>query len=443
MLTLFSRQSPLSPAAQWALLINLLPCKAFKERQRLLAQTQSLMSFLSDARDDFALTLSASGRALLQAIPITQGFDNNGLAPADLIFNESLPELNVMAQQITRIEIGVEQENWHVLSFDDHRFPTLLKQIIDPPLLLFVRGNPETLNQPLLAMVGSRRASPQGLQDTFSFSQSLAAAGIGICSGLALGIDAASHQGALSVRNGITVAVMATGLDVVYPAKHRSLANAIVASDGCLVTEYLPNTQPLKFHFPQRNRIISGLSLGVLVMEAQEKSGSLITAKAAMEDNREVFAIPGSIHNPNAKGCHQLIRQGAHLVAQPEDIIAPLTSGWVKPNPVKALDKAPKRSHHSKANQSQHSSSKPKPQQNNLFPEAEVHSADQQLSIDQQLSTEQQELMKYIPEHPISVDQLVELTQKSAQWIMTQLFELELLNQLQQQDGLIYKQSNT
>ena len=198
------------------------------------------------------------------------------------------------------------------MTLHDARYPELLKQIADPPSILFVQGDVSLLAKWQIALVGSRNPSASGRDTAYEFSRYLAQDGITINSGLAMGIDAASHQGALAA-GGKTIAVIGTGLDRVYPAKHRELAHEI-ASTGAIVSEFALGTSPRAENFPRRNRIISGLSLGTVVVEAAVKSGSLITARMAMEQGREVFAIPGSIHNPLARGCHQLIRQGAKLV---------------------------------------------------------------------------------------------------------------------------------
>lgn len=204
------------------------------------------------------------------------------------------------------------------LPLTDHRYPALLREIHRPPPLLYVRGDITLLSLPQLAIVGSRRASSGGLASARAFAAELAAAGFAITSGLALGIDAAAHRGALD--RGRTIAVLATGVDVAYPRQHAALGDQILAAGGSLVSEFPPGFAPRRESFPQRNRIISGLSLGVLVVEAAIKSGSLITARLAMEQGREVFAMPGSVHNPQAKGCHQLIREGAMLTETVADI---------------------------------------------------------------------------------------------------------------------------
>ncbi|MDD4914939.1 MAG: DNA-processing protein DprA [Methylococcales bacterium] len=214
------------------------------------------------------------------------------------------------------------QPNNHVLTLTDSRYPPQLKEISHPPPVLFVKGDVELLSNPQIAMVGSRNPSASGERIAVDFARVLAGAGFTITSGMALGIDAASHQGALDV-GGRTIAVAGTGLDRVYPACHKQLATQIVER-GALVSEFPPGTPAKANHFPRRNRIISGLCLGLLVVEAAQQSGSLITARLALDQNREVFAIPGSIHNPLARGCNALIRQGAKLVETAEDIFEEL-----------------------------------------------------------------------------------------------------------------------
>jgi DNA processing protein len=211
----------------------------------------------------------------------------------------------------------------HVLSFADAAFPAELLQMADPPVLLWVQGDLRTLQHPVrLAMVGSRNPTPQGQANAHQFACALAGAGVCVVSGLAAGVDGAAHEGALE-GGGPTIAVVGTGLDIVYPRRHTELARRI-AVNGCLVSEYLPGTGPHQSHFPRRNRLIAGLSQGTLVVEAAVQSGSLITARLAAEQGREVFAIPGSIHSPQARGCHALIRQGAKLVESAQDILEDL-----------------------------------------------------------------------------------------------------------------------
>ena len=220
----------------------------------------------------------------------------------------------------------LERPGQHLLMWDQPDYPALLAEISDAPPLLFVAGDPGILEKPQLAMVGSRRASRPGMDTAAAFSRSLAGAGFVITSGLALGIDAAAHQAALDV-GGRTVGVLGTGLEKFYPQRNRRLADAMIASGSAVLSEFPLDAGPTASNFPRRNRIISGLSLGVLVVEASVASGSLITARLAAEQGREVYAIPGSIHHPGAKGCHQLIRDGAVLVETIEHILEALR-GW-------------------------------------------------------------------------------------------------------------------
>jgi DNA processing protein len=218
----------------------------------------------------------------------------------------------------------LEEPNNHVVTLADAEYPKALLEIADPPPLLYVKGALGLLMKPSLAIVGSRNASTQGKKDAERFAQALSDAGLCVVSGLALGIDAAAHRGGLAGL-GSSIAVVGTGLDIVYPAANRALAHQL-AESGALVSEF-PLGVPSKAHnFPRRNRIISGLAQGVLIVEAAIRSGSLITARLAGEQGREVFAIPGSIHSPLAKGCHQLIKQGAKLVESAEDVLEEL--GW-------------------------------------------------------------------------------------------------------------------
>jgi DNA processing protein len=214
------------------------------------------------------------------------------------------------------------QPGQYILTLADDAYPKALLEIADPPSLLYVRGNPALLQKRGLAMVGSRNATPQGVQTAENFARALASKGLCIVSGLALGIDAAAHRGALSAH-GATIAVIGTGADRIYPARNKELALAIV-EHGAVISEFPLGTPAIAANFPRRNRIISGLSRGVLVVEAAPESGSLITARLAGEQGREVFAIPGSIHSPVARGCHKLIKQGAKLVETANDVLEEL-----------------------------------------------------------------------------------------------------------------------
>jgi DNA processing protein len=217
-----------------------------------------------------------------------------------------------------------EQDGNHVLTLADAHYPKRLFDIADPPLVLYVKGRIDLLSAQALAVVGSRNATAQGAINAEKFSQALSEAGFTIVSGMALGIDAAAHRGGLR-GGGSTIAVIGTGADIVYPARNRSLAYQI-AAEGCIVSEYPLGMPGMATNFPRRNRIISGLARGVLVVEGAAQSGSLITARLAADQGREVFAIPGSIHSPLSKGCHQLIKQGAKLVESAQDILEELVN---------------------------------------------------------------------------------------------------------------------
>jgi DNA processing protein len=219
---------------------------------------------------------------------------------------------------IDRALAWLERPDCHLLTLADDTYPQALLTIPDPPLLLYAFGRPALLQRPALAVVGSRNASRQGLLHAEQFSEAFSQAGLPVLSGMALGIDSAAHEGGLRGK-GSTVAVIGTGIDLVYPSRNRPLARRI-AQQGCIVSEYPLGTPPMAFNFPRRNRIISGLSRAVLVVEAALRSGSLITARVAADQGRDVFAIPGSIHSPLSKGCHELIKQGAKLVESVQDV---------------------------------------------------------------------------------------------------------------------------
>lgn len=218
-----------------------------------------------------------------------------------------------------------------VVTLGDPAYPPRLLQTADPPLLLYVQGRVELLQAPSVAVVGSRRATAQGLDHARAFARELGQAGFVVVSGLAQGIDGAAHEGALGTQAG-TLAVVGTGLDIVFPRSHAALAQRI-AAQGALVSEYAPGTPPLAANFPQRNRIVTGLTQGTLVVEAALRSGSLISARLAVEAGREVYAIPGSIHAEQSRGCHALIRQGAMLVESAQDIVDDLRGTFTPPQP--------------------------------------------------------------------------------------------------------------
>jgi DNA processing protein len=238
----------------------------------------------------------------------------------EIVDDEIAKKINngVDIEAITPTLDWLKKDNAHVVTFADSTYPKQLLEISNPPAVLYAIGNLHWLNHPSIAMVGSRSATPQGEKNAEDFAQSLCELGLCVVSGMALGIDGAAHRGTLKA-NGATIAVVGTGLDIVYPARHRDLAHKI-AERGLIISEFPLGTPSKAQNFPRRNRLISGLSLGCLVVEANMDSGSLITARLAAEQGREVFAIPGSIHSPVSKGCHQLIKQGAKLVENTQDI---------------------------------------------------------------------------------------------------------------------------
>jgi DNA processing protein len=248
--------------------------------------------------------------------------------PASRLARSGLDEsraAEVAAPDAGRLEQGLtwlENPGHHLIGRDDDRYPELLQRIPDPPLLLYVAGDCDALQLPALAIVGSRNPTQSGSRTAWAFARHLAGTGFTIASGLAEGIDAAAHRGALAAGRD-TIAFLGHGIDTVYPVANSELAAEITAR-GALVSEYPLGTPPRRHHFPERNRLISGISLGTIVVEAARRSGSLITARLAGEQGRAVFALPGSIHNPLARGCHQLIRQGATLVETADDIVAEL-----------------------------------------------------------------------------------------------------------------------
>lgn len=247
-------------------------------------------------------------------------------------------------KQIDRDLDWLSEPRHSCIPLGDPRYPALLREIAAPPTVLYVDGSPDALARPMIAVVGSRNPTPAGTRTAFEFAGALCDSGAAIASGLAVGIDAAAHQGALA-RQGTTIAVVGTGPDEVYPRRHRRLCESI-AESGAVVSEFPPGTPPRPANFPRRNRVISGLSAGTLVVEATLRSGSLITARLSLEQDREVFAIPGSIHNPLARGCHALIKQGAKLVEAVDDILEELAgfglsrAGGTIPAAMNELDEA-------------------------------------------------------------------------------------------------------
>jgi DNA processing protein len=310
----------------------------------------------------------------------------------------------------------------HILVPEDTLYPKQLRDVKAAPPILFVAGNPELLNEPQLAMVGSRTPTHYGKDNAQAFAQYLAKHGITVTSGLALGIDAVSHQGALDA-GGHTIAVIATGLDIMYPAKNRSLAEHIV-EQGVIVSEFPIGVKPQAQNFPRRNRIISGLSLGTLVVEAALQSGSLVTAQHALEQGREVFAIPGSIHSPLAHGCHRLIRQGAKLVETAADILeelAPQLQSYLGIN----------------FDQTETQAAKPvKPLSFLKSIEAQENTEEQQPPT---LDPEEQQILATISPEPVPIDQIVIQTGLTTDVVSSMLLMLELQGYIAACGGGRYK----
>lgn len=290
----------------------------------------------------------------------------------------------------------LESDRHRLIGCDDDSYPDLFRRIPDPPLLIYVGGDPETLHLPTLAIVGSRNPTRSGERTAYEFSRHLAATGFAIASGLAEGIDAAAHRGALAAGRP-TLAFLGHGIDRVYPAANTELA-AEIAATGAVVSEYPLGTPPQRHHFPERNRLISGISLGTIVIEAARRSGSLITARLAGEQGRAVFALPGSIHNPLARGCHQLIRQGATLVETADDIVeelAPLV-GHLLQIPVESTAKQ-------------------------QAPDA--------------IDPEYAELRKLIGHDPVSIDELAEISGLTIEQVSSMLLILELRGEVESLSG--------
>lgn len=303
-------------------------------------------------------------------------------------------------QAVEQDLLWAEQGDCHLLRLIDKQYPAMLKEIPDPPPVLYVRGNLDCLQTSQIAMVGSRNATPIGRETAHAFAQQLAQQGLTVTSGLAQGIDAAAHAGAMAGA-GQTIAVTGTGLDRIYPARHQRLAEQIL-QQGTLVSEFAIGTPPLAENFPRRNRIISGLSLGVLVVEAAIRSGSLITARMALEQGREVFAIPGSIHSSLSKGCNNLLRQGAKLVETAADVIEEL--GF-------------------------YASFRP--------PEAAISDVENDCALDESY----QKLLECVGYDPIGIDAVIARSGLTAELVCSMLLVLELHGMVETAAGGLYSQT--
>ena len=300
------------------------------------------------------------------------------------------PDQSLLQRDLTYLKGS--QSN--IIVWTDDRYPYLLKQIADPPLLLYVNGNPEVLKNRQLAIVGTRRPTPSGRKISHDFAKALASRGLTITSGLAIGVDSMAHQGALAAK-APTIAVLGNGVDNIYPLRNQKLAEEITAY-GAIVSEFPPSTPPLSHHFPKRNRLISGLSIGTLVVEAAQKSGSLITAMLALDQGRDVFAVPGSILNPVSKGCNSLIKEGARLVESVEDIVSEM----------------------------------------NLFSTESMSFENDENAIadvkeHKNFTEKQLSILNFIDYEPISIDQLVARSGLTAEELSSMLLEIELAGHVQ------------
>ncbi|MEW6766147.1 MAG: DNA-processing protein DprA [Pseudomonadota bacterium] len=339
-------------------------------------------------------------------------------APAQRLREAGLREASIQAlqhpdqAQLDAALAWLSTPGHHLITFDDPRYPPHLYDLSDPPAGLFALGDPDLLQLPGISIVGTRHPTPGGAQNAHAFARDLAGRGLTVISGLAKGIDAEAHKGALDAR-GLTIAVVGTGVDRVYPAQHRELAHAIVDDGGLILSELPLGTPPKPGHFPRRNRLIAALGLGTLVVEAAPKSGSLITARLAGELGREVFAIPGSIHNPMARGCHSLIRSGAKLVESSADILEELAPRIVLP--ARQTD-SPDEEDRNPAAPSQGSGLQPPPE----------------------LPADHARLLEAMGHDPVSIDTLVERTGLTAAEVSSILLIVQLQGLIAPAPGGLY-----
>lgn len=360
-----------------------------------------------------AHVLTASRSALLQI-----GLKNDALLQLDCFLRS--PDESPLGIKVQAARQQAEQSGAEILTLDMETYPKLLAEIPDPPAILYIKGKSDFLHLPQISIVGSRNASLGANQNAFNLAKAITEAGFIVTSGFAQGIDQSAHEGALAANQGKgnTIAVLGTGVDRCYPSRNSALMNTIT-DQGAIVSELPMGTGPQRHHFPSRNRIISGLACGVLVIEAGLKSGSLITARMAMEQGREVFAIPGSIHHPLAKGCHQLIKQGAKLTENIDDILQELEAAL--------------QFHYALFNQqitqpllsNNASSIVPKVTGSRL---AEVVTVRSSASAQKELfgATPDLPLLDLMGSDVVSVDCLVEATGSAPAMVMAQLFELEM-----------------
>jgi DNA processing protein len=378
-----------------------------------------------------------TARRLLQAIGTPQAVLQTPTEAICRVLGSASAQAQTIAQGLATAytrsaELIHRTEHWlqasdrrHICALGDAHYPPALLEIADPPLLVYLEGRIELLGAMSIAVVGSRRATVQGIENARHFSAELSRAGMAVVSGLALGIDAAAHEGALQAV-GSTIAVIGTGLDEVYPPRNRALTQQIQAQ-GLIISEYAIGTPALKEHFPQRNRIIAGLSRGTLVVEASLPSGSLITARLATESGRDVFAIPGSIHAPQSRGCHALIKQGAALVESADDVLEGLA--W---SPVTQRKKAP----------SHHQASLPLAMPEHFEPSASVYptTSAAKPALAAQLSEHQTAFLHLLGHDPQTLDTLTVRSQMATPQLLALLMELEIQGVVECLPGGFYQQ---
>jgi DNA processing protein len=331
-----------------------------------------------------------------QIVSATEGQLKSLGLKSETIHSIKYPDDRLIAADVS----WVNSPGHFFITWNDLNYPPRLREIHDPPVALFVTGDPDILHLPQVGIVGSRNPTASGRQIAGQFAARLIRSGLVITSGLAFGIDYCAHQGTLDA-GGFTIAVLGCGPDRIYPSHHRGIAKKI-CKQGALVSEFPPATPPLAGHFPRRNRIISGLSLGILVVEADKRSGSLITARYAMEQGREVFAIPGSIYNPLARGCHHLIKQGAKLVESIEDILDELHLNFLSVHAA-AID--------------------------NINPE----------DPGTEINLKYKQLLDNMSFDPVSIDSLIEVTGLTSETVSSMLLILEIQGVVSSSGGLYTK----
>ncbi len=347
-------------------------------------------------------------------VALTEGITRE---QADRLKNKDLSEAD-------RILGACEKENLQILTLQDAAYPVRLRNIYDPPCVLYVKGRlPVIDEEAAIAVVGTRTATPYGLREAEKFGFGLAKGGAAVVSGLARGIDSAAARGALRA-GGMTIGVVGNGLDVIYPPENRYLYEDVAAA-GALISEYSPGTEPAGKHFPVRNRILSGLSLATLVIEAPEKSGALITAGTALEQGRDVFAVPGPVDAPMSRGCNRLIRDGAGLAADPWDILREYAARW----PEKIREEGAREKPRVLGYQEREAAHAP------------TRPARETLSLskaDTELTDDQIAILKTLGDEPMLVDDLIEATQIPARRVLSALTMLEIENYVQQSSGKRY-----